>query len=99
LSCTIIVSDASAWMEPYHDRMPVLLQEADFDARLHLAPKRSSRRQKRRCANGPCRLASIALASVTMIQPLSNRPENFGVSPAPLRSAGAGLYSAAKRVA
>jgi putative SOS response-associated peptidase YedK len=24
-SCTIIVSGASAWMEPYHDRMPVLL--------------------------------------------------------------------------
>jgi putative SOS response-associated peptidase YedK len=35
LSCTIIVSDASAWMEPYHDRMPVLLQEADFDAWLN----------------------------------------------------------------
>ena len=25
LSCTIIVSGASAWMEPYHDRMPVIL--------------------------------------------------------------------------
>ena len=34
LSCTIIVSGASAWMEPYHDRMPVLLREADFDAWL-----------------------------------------------------------------
>jgi putative SOS response-associated peptidase YedK len=32
--CTIIGSDASAWMEPYHDRMPVLLQEADFEAWL-----------------------------------------------------------------
>jgi len=30
LSCTIIVSGASAWMAPYHDRMPVLLREADF---------------------------------------------------------------------
>ena len=30
LSCTIIVSGASAWMVPYHDRMPVLLGEADF---------------------------------------------------------------------
>jgi putative SOS response-associated peptidase YedK len=34
LSCTIIVSDASAWMETYHDRMPVLLEENDFDAWL-----------------------------------------------------------------
>jgi putative SOS response-associated peptidase YedK len=39
LSCTIIVSDASAWMEPYHDRMPVLLQEADFDAWLDVSPR------------------------------------------------------------
>jgi len=30
LSCTIIVSGASAWMAPYHDRMPVLLREANF---------------------------------------------------------------------
>jgi putative SOS response-associated peptidase YedK len=34
LSCTIIVSGASAWMEAYHDRMPVLLEEKDFDAWL-----------------------------------------------------------------
>jgi putative SOS response-associated peptidase YedK len=34
LSCTIIVSDASAWMAPYHDRMPVLLATKDFDAWL-----------------------------------------------------------------
>jgi putative SOS response-associated peptidase YedK len=31
LSCTMIVSGASAWMEPYHDRMPVLLEPKDFD--------------------------------------------------------------------
>lgn len=31
LSCTMIVSGASAWMEPFHDRMPVLLDERDFD--------------------------------------------------------------------
>jgi putative SOS response-associated peptidase YedK len=35
LSFTIIVSGASAWMEPYHDRMPVLLEEKDFDAWLN----------------------------------------------------------------
>jgi len=34
LSCTIIVSGASAWMAPYHDRMPVLLREADFNTWL-----------------------------------------------------------------
>ena len=38
LSCTIIVSGASAWMEPYHDRMPVLLEEKDFDAWLDKLP-------------------------------------------------------------
>ncbi len=25
LSCTIVVSEATAWMAPFHDRMPVLL--------------------------------------------------------------------------
>ena len=30
LSCTIIVSGASAWTEPYHDRMRVLLEAKDF---------------------------------------------------------------------
>ncbi len=30
LSVTIIVSGASAWMEQYHDRMPVLLGAEDF---------------------------------------------------------------------
>lgn len=31
LSCAMIVSGASAWMLPYHDRMPVLLGEQDFE--------------------------------------------------------------------
>jgi len=35
VSATIIVSGASAWMTPYHDRMPVLLEPKDFDAWLH----------------------------------------------------------------
>jgi putative SOS response-associated peptidase YedK len=34
ISATIIVSGASAWMTPYHDRMPVLLEEQNFDAWL-----------------------------------------------------------------
>ena len=28
----MIVSGASAWMTPYHDRMPALLRAGDFDA-------------------------------------------------------------------
>jgi putative SOS response-associated peptidase YedK len=31
LSCTIIVSGASAWMSDYHDRMPVILRPDQFD--------------------------------------------------------------------
>ena len=31
LSCTMIVSGASSWMEAYHDRMPVLLVPDQFD--------------------------------------------------------------------
>lgn len=34
LSCTMIVSGASEWMRPYHDRMPVLLNGPDIDAWL-----------------------------------------------------------------
>jgi putative SOS response-associated peptidase YedK len=34
LSATIIVSGASDWMAPYHDRMPVLLQAGDFEGWL-----------------------------------------------------------------
>jgi putative SOS response-associated peptidase YedK len=35
LSCTIIVSGASAWMTPYHDRMPVLLAARYFNVWLN----------------------------------------------------------------
>jgi putative SOS response-associated peptidase YedK len=35
LSCTIIVTNASQWMMPFHDRMPVLLAAKDFDAWLN----------------------------------------------------------------
>lgn len=31
LSCTVIVSEPSRWMESYHDRMPILLQPDQFD--------------------------------------------------------------------
>jgi len=34
ISATIIVSGASAWMRPYHDRMPVLLEPQQFDGWL-----------------------------------------------------------------
>ena len=35
LSATVIVSGASEWMIPYHDRMPVLLSGADIDGWLN----------------------------------------------------------------
>jgi putative SOS response-associated peptidase YedK len=35
LSCTIIVTKASQWMMPFHDRMPVLLAAKDFEAWLN----------------------------------------------------------------
>jgi putative SOS response-associated peptidase YedK len=33
-SCTIIVCGANRWMQTYHDRMPVILDEKDFDGWL-----------------------------------------------------------------
>jgi putative SOS response-associated peptidase YedK len=33
-SCTIVVTDANLFMREYHDRMPVVLAEGDFDAWL-----------------------------------------------------------------
>ena len=34
ISATILVCSASAWMKTYHDRMPVILDEAEFDGWL-----------------------------------------------------------------
>lgn len=34
LSCTVIVSGASDWMAPYHDRMPVLIGEGEVEVWL-----------------------------------------------------------------
>lgn len=31
LSCSLIVTEPTKWMLPYHDRMPVLLQQAEID--------------------------------------------------------------------
>lgn len=31
LSCTLIVTEASEWMTPYHDRMPAVLAQAEID--------------------------------------------------------------------
>jgi putative SOS response-associated peptidase YedK len=64
LSCTIIVSGASAWMEAYHDRMPVLLEKKNstHGSTGRLAPKRSSRQQNPYCENGLCHLALTAPA-------------------------------------
>jgi putative SOS response-associated peptidase YedK len=54
LSCTIIVCGANKWMQAYHDRMPVILDEKDFDGWLDgsrvLAP--SNARRNLRFVNG-----------------------------------------------
>ncbi|MCE4226768.1 SOS response-associated peptidase [Methylobacterium sp. C25] len=34
LSCTMVVTEPSDWMEPYHDRMPVILDGKQIDAWL-----------------------------------------------------------------
>ncbi len=80
LSCAIIVSGASAWVEPYHDRMPVLLEAQDLDCWLDgsLGPKCSSGARR-----SPARLEGIAAAQShsdddpTIIEPL---PQPAGVS-------------------
>ena len=38
-SCTIVVTDANGCMQPIHDRMPVILQPADYDRWLDPAGK------------------------------------------------------------
>lgn len=48
LSCTLIVTESSEWMTPYHDRMPAVLAQAEIDrwlmgemqaSELHPAPE------------------------------------------------------------
>ena len=76
LSATVIVSGASEWMIPYHDRMPVLLPGADIDGWLDGTPRPGwleSPRPRVPCANGQCRSASIVLASGMMIRPSSSQ--------------------------
>jgi putative SOS response-associated peptidase YedK len=38
-SCTILTTDANELMRPLHDRMPVILDRADYAAWLDLAPR------------------------------------------------------------
>jgi SOS response associated peptidase (SRAP) len=56
LSCTVIVSGASAWMTPYHDRMPVCCGRKILRlGSTALSPRmRCARPLKARCASGPC---------------------------------------------
>jgi putative SOS response-associated peptidase YedK len=55
LSCTLIVTAATEWMTPYHDRMPAVLQQAEIDRwlrdemsadELHPAPEATFRERK-----------------------------------------------------
>ncbi|WP_108004817.1 SOS response-associated peptidase family protein [Mycoplana dimorpha] len=54
LFCNIIVSGASAWMEPHHERMPVMFAPADFNAWLDssLCPPRRGLPPNPHCGNG-----------------------------------------------
>ena len=58
LSCTIIVCGANKWMQAYHDRMPVILDEKDFDGWLDgsrvLAPSNALVGMDLRFVNGLC---------------------------------------------
>jgi putative SOS response-associated peptidase YedK len=54
-SCTLIVTAATEWMTPYHDRMPAVLQQAEIDRwlrgemsaeELHPAPEARFRERK-----------------------------------------------------
>jgi putative SOS response-associated peptidase YedK len=64
LSCTVIVSGASEWMTPYHDRMPVLLRAEDFDVWL----------------NGSLRADALRPAADTLREwPVSRRVNRTGV--------------------
>jgi putative SOS response-associated peptidase YedK len=54
-SCTLIVTAATEWMTPYHDRMPAVLQQAEIDRwlrgemtaeELHPAPEATFRERK-----------------------------------------------------
>jgi putative SOS response-associated peptidase YedK len=55
LSCTLIVTEASEWMTPYHDRMPAVLAQAEIDrwlrvemaaGELHPAPEARFRERR-----------------------------------------------------
>jgi putative SOS response-associated peptidase YedK len=55
LSCTLIVTDATEWMTPYHDRMPAVLAQAEIDRwlrgemsadELHPAPEATLRERR-----------------------------------------------------
>ena len=60
LSCTIIVSGASAWMEAYHDRMPVILTPDHIDPWLtgDLGTEALQLAAAKMGGNGRCRLGN-----------------------------------------
>ena len=94
LSCTIIVSGVSAWMRPYHDRIPVLLAAKVFDAGwpARLVRMRSGRRPNARCAKGRYPSGSTAPEPATTMRRRSTpsrtdimgtrrQSDNFGWAP------------------
>ena len=61
LSCTLIVTEPTKWMLPYHDRMPVLLQQAEIDRWLsgNMSADELHPASELACANGRSIGASI----------------------------------------
>ncbi len=82
LSATIIVSGASDWMAPYHDRMPVLLGADDFDGWLDgsLGPEALRPPPRVLCGNGSCRAGSTAPVTATTIRRSWSRWPRLGES-------------------
>jgi putative SOS response-associated peptidase YedK len=68
-------SGAPVWIEPSHDRMPVLPEMTDFDGWLDgsLGLEAPSRHRKEPCASGRCRRGTIAPASATTIRPIERQ--------------------------
>jgi hypothetical protein len=70
ISCTMVITDANAFVRPIHDRMPVLLEPGDFATWLAGAAALNcfDRRRITRYACGPCHGGSTAPAAATTIR-------------------------------
>jgi putative SOS response-associated peptidase YedK len=54
-SCCIVTCEPNELTEKFHDRMPVILGDADYDTWLTATPEQAQRRGRARHRRGPCR--------------------------------------------